>query len=53
MDAFIFEFFQMSRISEEGSDEQIPIQGEKLSLQLEAIWYFGKNRSSFMISLLE
>lgn len=42
MDTFIFVIFLMSKISEEGKDEQISIHNEKLFLQLEPIWHFGK-----------
>lgn len=42
MDTFIFVIFLMSKISEEGKDEQISIHNEKLFLQLEPIWHFWK-----------
>lgn len=41
MDTFIFGLFLMSKISEEGKDEQISIHNEKF-LQLEPIWCLGK-----------
>lgn len=41
MNTFIFGLFLMSKISEEGKDEQISIHNETF-LQLEPIWCLGK-----------